>query len=76
LPATLRYENQFILAEDDCVIAHRRSSGNDRPVAWIAADLVGFEEGKLAEHRNVRQVAATKARSKSGLLVFGNCILD
>jgi predicted SnoaL-like aldol condensation-catalyzing enzyme len=76
LPATLRYANQFILAEGDYVIAHGRFSGNGRPAAWIAADIVRFEDGKLAEHWDVLQDEATKARSKSGLPMFGDRFPD
>ena len=47
--AALRYENQLIVAEGDFVIAHGRFSGNGRPAAWIAADVVRIEDGKLAE---------------------------
>jgi predicted SnoaL-like aldol condensation-catalyzing enzyme len=47
-PAALRYENQLIVAEGDFVIAHGRFSGNGRPAAWIAADVVRIEDGKLA----------------------------
>src|ERR1700758_4422363 len=47
LPDTLRYENQLILAEGDYVIAHGRLSGSGREAAWIAADIVRFEDGKL-----------------------------
>ena len=50
LPDTLRYENQLVVAEGDYVIAHGRFSGNGRAAAWIAADIVRFENGKLAEH--------------------------
>jgi len=71
LPATLRYENQLIVAEGDYVIAHGRFSGNGRPVAWIAADIVRIEYGKLAEHWDVLQDEATKAQSVSGLPMFG-----
>jgi hypothetical protein len=46
LPDTLRYENQVILAEGDYDIAHGRFSGHGRPAAWIAADIVRFEDGK------------------------------
>ena len=70
-PATLRYENQLILAEGDYVIAHGRFSGNGRTAAWIAADVVRFEDGKLAEHWDVLQDEATKAQSVSGLPMFG-----
>jgi predicted SnoaL-like aldol condensation-catalyzing enzyme len=38
----------IILAEGDYVIAHGRFSGIGRPAAWIAADVVRFEDGKLA----------------------------
>jgi hypothetical protein len=50
LPDTFRYENHVIVAERDYVIAHRRFSGHGRPAAWIAADVVRVEDGKLAEH--------------------------
>jgi hypothetical protein len=41
LPETVRYENQFVVAEGDYVIAHGRFSGIGRPAAWIAATLSG-----------------------------------
>jgi predicted SnoaL-like aldol condensation-catalyzing enzyme len=71
-PDTLRYEHQLIVAEDDYVIAHGRFSGIGRPVAWIAADIVRIENGRLAEHWDVLQDEATKAESKSGLPMFGD----
>ena len=72
LPETLRYENQLIVAEGDHVIAHGRFSGNGRPVAWIAADVIRFEDGKLAEPWDVLQDEATQAESASGLPMFGD----
>lgn len=72
LPETLRYENHVILAEGDYVIAHGRFSGHGRPAAWIAADIVRFEDGKLAEHWDVLQDEATQAESVSGLPMFGD----
>src|ERR1700752_3890969 len=72
LPDPLRYENQLILAEGDFVIAHGRFSGNGRPAAWIAADVVRIEDGKLPEHWDVLQDEATKAQSVSGLPMFGD----
>jgi predicted SnoaL-like aldol condensation-catalyzing enzyme len=72
LPDTLKYENQFIVAEGDYVILHGRFSGHGRPAAWIAADIVRMEDGKLAEHWDVLQDEATKAQSVSGLPMFGD----
>lgn len=72
LPDTLRYENQLTVAEGDHVIAHGRFSGDGRPVAWIAADIVRIEDGKLAEHWDVLQDEATEAQSVSGLPMFGD----
>ncbi|CAD6528630.1 nuclear transport factor 2 family protein [Paraburkholderia metrosideri] len=72
LPDTLRYENQLVVAEGDFVIAHGRFSGHGRPAAWIAADIVRFENGKLAEHWDVLQDEATAADSASGLPMFGD----
>ena len=72
LPDSLKYENHLILAEGDHVIAHGRFSGHGRPAAWIAADVVRMEDGKLAEHWDVLQDEATKAQSVSGLPMFGD----
>ena len=71
-PDTLRYEHQLILAEGDYVIVHGRFSGHGRPAAWIAADIVRIEDGRLAEHWDVLQDEATKSESKSGLPMFGD----
>jgi predicted SnoaL-like aldol condensation-catalyzing enzyme len=71
-PDTLRYEHQLIVAEGDYVIVHGRFSGYGRPVAWIAAEIVRIENGRLAEHWDVLQDEATKAESKSGLPMFGD----
>ena len=70
-PDTLRYEHQLIVSEGDYVIVHGRFSGTGRPVAWVAADIVRIENGRLAEHWDVLQDEATKAESKSGLPMFG-----
>jgi predicted SnoaL-like aldol condensation-catalyzing enzyme len=48
------------------VIAHGRFTGMGRPAAWIAADVVRFEDGVLKEHWDVLQDEATKAESASG----------
>ena len=72
LPETLRYENQLIVAEGDYVITHGRFSGNGRPAAWIAADVIRFEDGKLAQHWDVLQDEARQAESVSGLPMFGD----
>ena len=72
LPNTLKYENQLIVAEGDFVVAHGRFSGNGRSAAWVAADIVRIEDGKLAEHWDVLQDEATKAQSVSGLPMFGD----
>jgi predicted SnoaL-like aldol condensation-catalyzing enzyme len=71
-PDTLRYEHQLIVAEGDYVIVHGRFSGTGRPIAWVAADIVRIDNGRLAEHWDVLQDEATKAESKSGLPMFGD----
>jgi predicted SnoaL-like aldol condensation-catalyzing enzyme len=76
LPDTLRYENQLTLAEGDYVMLHGRFSGSGRPAAWVAADIVRIEDGKLAEHWDVLQDEATKAQSGSGLPMFGDRFPD
>ena len=76
LPPSLRYENQLVVAEGDYVIAHGRFSGSGRPAAWIAADIVRFKDGKLAEHWDVLQDEASEATSVSGLPMFGDSFPD
>ena len=76
LPASARYENQLIVAEGDYVIAHGRFSGSGRPAAWIAADILRIENGRLAEHWDVLQDEATAAESVSGLPMFGDHFPD
>ncbi|MFZ0729910.1 MAG: nuclear transport factor 2 family protein, partial [Methylovirgula sp.] len=72
LPASLHYEHGLILAEGDYVIVHGRFSGSGGPAAWIAADVVRIEHGRLAEHWDVLQDEVTRAESKSGLPMFGD----
>jgi predicted SnoaL-like aldol condensation-catalyzing enzyme len=71
-PETLRYENQLIVGEGDYVIAHGRFSGDGRPAASIAVDVIRFEDGKLAEHWDVLEDEVTQAQSVSGLPMFGD----
>lgn len=71
-PDTLRYENAVIMAEGDYVMLHGRFSGNGLPRAWVAADIVRIEDGRLAEHWDVLQDEVTQEESKSGLPMFGN----
>ncbi|MFM0340403.1 nuclear transport factor 2 family protein [Paraburkholderia fungorum] len=71
LPPTLRYEPGVIVANGDYVIVHGRFSGNGRPAAWIAADILRIEDGVFVEHWDVLQDESTEAESKSGLPMFG-----
>ena len=76
IPDTLKWEHHLILAEGDYVIVHGRFSGHGRPAAWVAADVVRIEDGKLAEHWDVLQDEATRAESLSGLPMFGDKFPD
>jgi predicted SnoaL-like aldol condensation-catalyzing enzyme len=71
-PEALLYENQLIIAEGDYVMTHGRFTGTGRPAAWVAADVVRFEDGLLKEHWDVLQDEATEAGSASGLPMFGD----
>ena len=72
-PATLKYENQLILANGDFLMLHGRFSGRGPGLPnWIVADIVRVENGVLAEHWDVIQDEATRASSKSGLPMFGD----
>ena len=71
-PATLKYENQLILANGDFLILHGRFSGLGPGVPnWIVADVVRIENGVLAEHWDVIEDEARREQSKSGLPMFG-----
>ena len=72
LPASLRYQSQFVLAEADYVILHGRFSGHGLRRNWIVADVVRLENGMLAEHWDVIQDEATQSESKSGRPMFGS----
>ena len=72
VPATLRYENQLIVAEGDYVLLHGRFSGIGQPANWIVVDIVRLENGKLAEHWDVIEDEVTKETSVSGLPMFGD----
>ena len=70
LPATLRYEHGLIVAEGEFVMVHGRFSGNGRPAAWIAVDILRIVDGVLVEHWEVLQEEATRLQSVSGLPMF------
>jgi predicted SnoaL-like aldol condensation-catalyzing enzyme len=72
-PATLKYENQLILANGDFLMLHGRFKGLGLGIPnWIVVDIVRVENGVLAEHWDVIQDEATRASSKSGLPMFGS----
>jgi predicted SnoaL-like aldol condensation-catalyzing enzyme len=72
-PATLRYENQLILANGDFLMLHGRFKGLGPGIPnWIVVDIVRVENGVLAEHWDVIEDEVTKAESKSGLPMFGD----
>jgi predicted SnoaL-like aldol condensation-catalyzing enzyme len=54
------------VAEGDYVVTHGRFSGNGRPAAWIATDMVRIEDGKLAEHWDVLQAKRRKPNPGAG----------
>lgn len=72
LPKTLKYENQVIVADGNCVILHGRFSGIGLPANWIVADILIIKDRILVEHWDVIQDEATKAQSKSGNPMFGD----
>jgi predicted SnoaL-like aldol condensation-catalyzing enzyme len=73
IPATLRYDNQVIVAEGDFVLLHGRFSGLGKGVPnWVVVDIVRMANGVLAEHWDVIQDEATRAQSKSGNPMFGD----
>jgi predicted SnoaL-like aldol condensation-catalyzing enzyme len=61
----------LMVAENDYMIVHGRSSGTGRPRNRIAADVVRVVDSVLAEHWDILQDEATEAESRSGLPMFG-----
>ncbi|WP_393076641.1 nuclear transport factor 2 family protein [Streptomyces sp. LN704] len=72
LPETLRYENQYVIAEGDYVMLYGRYSGIGAPAASVVADVVRIEKGKLAEHWDVWEDEATRAESAGDAPMFGD----
>jgi len=70
-PPTMRYENSLIMADGNFLMLHGRFTKVGQPAAWIVADIVRLENGRLAEHWDVLQDEATRAESKSGNPMFG-----
>jgi predicted SnoaL-like aldol condensation-catalyzing enzyme/predicted ester cyclase len=75
-PDSLRYESALIAVEGDYVMLHGRFSGHGRPRAWVAADIVRMEDGRLAEHWDVLQDEVTREESKSGRPMFGTSFAE
>ena len=75
-PATMKYENQLIMAEGDMLMLHGRFSGHGAPANWIVLDIVRLQDGRLAEHWDVIEDEVTRAASVSGLPMFGNRFPD
>jgi len=72
----LRHEPGLIVANGDYVILHGHFSGRGQPRNWIVADILRIENGQLAEHWDVIQDEVSKAKSVSGLPMFGDHFLD
>ena len=70
-PPTMRYENSLIMADGNFLMLRGRFTNVGQPAAWIVADIVRLENGRLAEHWDVLQDEATRAESKSGNPMFG-----
>lgn len=75
-PDDLRYENHAIAVDGNFVLLHGRFTGNGRPRAWVAGDVVRMERGRLAEHWDTLQDEVTKEESKSGLPMFGDSFAE
>jgi predicted SnoaL-like aldol condensation-catalyzing enzyme len=71
---TMRYENSLIMTDGNFLMLHGRFTNVGRPAAWIVADIVRLENGRLAEHWDVIQDEATRAESKSGNPMFGGSV--
>jgi predicted SnoaL-like aldol condensation-catalyzing enzyme len=75
-PPTTKYESNLSFADNDKVMLHGRFSGHGSPRSWIAADIVGMENGLLSEHWDALQDETSEEESQCGLPMFGNRFLD
>jgi len=71
-PAAMRYENSLIMADGDMLMLRGRFTNVGGPAAWIAADVVRLQDGRLAEHWDVIEDEVTREASVSGLPMFGD----
>jgi predicted SnoaL-like aldol condensation-catalyzing enzyme len=71
-PAEMRYENSLIMADGDLLMLRGRFTNVGGPAAWIAADVVRLEDGRLAEHWDVIEDEVTREASVSGLPMYGS----
>ena len=71
-PAAMRYENSLIMADGDMLMLRGRFTNKGGPAAWIAADVVRVQDGRLAEHWDVIEDEVTREASVSGLPMFGD----
>ena len=68
---SLRYENQFAVADGGFVMLYGRFSGVN-PEAMITVNVVRVDGGQLVEHWDIWEKEATRAESKSGQPMFGD----
>lgn len=71
-PPELRYENHVVAVDGDYVLLHGRFTGNGRPRAWVAGDVVRVANGVLIEHWDTLQDEVTQEESTSRLPMFGD----
>jgi predicted SnoaL-like aldol condensation-catalyzing enzyme len=71
-PPAMRYENSLIMADGDMLMLRGRFTDVGGPAAWIAADVVRLEDGRLAEHWDVIEDEVKREASVSGLPMFGS----
>jgi predicted SnoaL-like aldol condensation-catalyzing enzyme len=71
-PPELRYENHVTVADGEYVLLHGRFTGNGRPRAWVAGDVVKIVNGVLVEHWDTLQDEVTRVESTSGRPMFGD----
>ena len=72
LMTTPEQNKALVLEAFDTLFNKRDYGGIGRSAAWVAADVVRFEDGLLTEHWDVLQDEATHAESVSGLSMFGD----
>ncbi len=74
IPLTTRMEYGLVVANDDVVFVHTRTSGHGAP-NMVSGDWFRIRDGQFVEHWDVMQDEVSEAQSLSRRSMFGEAAL-